>query len=171
MRISAGEFRGRHLVKPKDKRVRVTTERVREALFNILAPELTDAKVLDLYAGSGIVGLEALSRGASFADFVDLSKPSLVAIGENIQTLDLADRTRVIRGDALRFVEKLDESRYDLVLADPPYSLDHAERLLELFRKTAFAKLMSIEHRSNLTLAGDETRRYGDVALTFCFAP
>ncbi len=171
MRISAGEFKGRRLVKPRDSRVRVTTERVREALFSILASEIPGAKVLDLYAGSGVVGLEAVSRGAAAVDFVDLSKHSLQAIRTNITALGVEDRTNVYRGDAVRYLERLGAKAYDLILADPPFSIDHAPKLVALFRETAFANLMSIEHRSSMTLTGDETRQYGDIALTFCFAP
>lgn len=171
MRITAGTYRGRKLARPSDRKVRVTTERVREALFNIHAEKIPGARVLDLFAGSGVVGLEALSRGAATVDFVEVSRASLSAIRANVRALDLSDQTRVHRGDAMRFVERLPEGTYDVVLADPPFSTEHAQKLVELFRRCAFAKFLSIEHRSTLTLTGDETRRYGDVALTFCFAP
>ena len=171
MRIVAGEFKGRKVVRPRDPRVRVTTERVREALFDILSPKLPGARVLDLFAGSGVLGLEAISRGAVWVDFVDVSPVSLSAVRTNVAGLGLEAKTRLRRGDALRFVSGLDPGAYDLALADPPFSSDFAVDLIDLFRGCAFAKTLSVEHRSSLTCTGDDTRKYGDVALTFCFAP
>ena len=103
MRIVAGELGGRRLRMPKDGRVRPTADRVREAWMSILGEELQDARVLDLFAGSGALGLEALSRGAAAATFVELSPPSLEALRANIETLGVAGRARIHRGDALRF--------------------------------------------------------------------
>ncbi len=171
MRIIAGQFKGRRVTRPTDNRVRVTADRVREALFDILSPDLAGARVLDLFAGSGAVGLEALSRGASHVDFVDILPASLKAIRSNIASLSVKHLTRVYRGDALRFVGRLDAGAYDLVLADPPFSSDQARKLADMFADCAFAKTLSIEHRSNLNCTGDDTRRYGDIALTFCFTP
>src|SRR5580765_1019266 len=101
MRIVGGQFGGRRLVMPKDARVRPTADRVREAWMSILGDALTDARVLDLFAGSGALGLEALSRGADSATFVELNPPSLRALEENIAALGVADRASVHRGDAL----------------------------------------------------------------------
>ncbi len=169
MRIVAGQFKGRRLKRPSDRRVRVTTERVREAWFSILAPSLADARVLDLFAGSGLLGLEALSRGAVQADFVDLSADSVRVIRSNAAVLGVSAVTRIYRGDALRFVGRLGEGSYDIVLADPPYSTDQALHLLTLFHARPFAKVLSVEHSAALKCHGDETRRYGDVAVTFCY--
>jgi 16S rRNA (guanine966-N2)-methyltransferase len=169
MRITAGEFKGRNLEPPSDRRVRATTEKVREALFNILGASVSGAKVLDLFAGSGVLGLEALSRGADHADFVDVSSRSLRAVRANIATLDVKSRTQVYHGDALRFAERLQDSAYEVVLADPPYATDQAVRLLEIYRRCTFAQVLSVEHPARLDCPGDETRRYGDVALTFCY--
>jgi len=171
MRIVAGEFGGLKLTRPSDSRVRVTTERVREALFNILSPRIAGARVLDLYAGSGLLGLEALSRGAARVDFVDVLPASLKSIRANVGALGVEQNTHVYRGDALRFVERLDAEVYDLALADPPFSTDQAIELIGKFRDSPFAKTLAVEHRSNLKCKGDDTRRYGDVALTFCFSP
>ena len=171
MRIVAGEFRGLNVAKPSDRRVRVTTERVREALFDILAPRIAGARVLDLFAGSGVLGLEALSRGAAWVDFVDVLPASLKTIRANVASLGLETKTHVYRGDALRFVERLDAGAYDLALADPPFSTDQAVGLVDTFRGHTFAKTLVVEHRSSLVCTGDDTRRYGDVALTFCYLP
>jgi 16S rRNA (guanine966-N2)-methyltransferase len=171
MRIVAGEFGGRRLAVPKDARVRPTADRVREAWMSILAAALPGARVLDLYSGSGALGLEALSRGAASADFVELSAASLRALEANIRALGVDGRTTVHRGDALRYAERLPPAAFDVALADPPYTRDDGARLVALFRRTPFARILSVEHRADQSLGGDDTRRYGDTALTFCHAP
>jgi 16S rRNA (guanine966-N2)-methyltransferase len=171
VRIVAGRFGGRRLVAPKDSRVRPTADRVREAWMSIVAPSLPGARVVDLYAGSGALGLEALSRGAERVDFVELAPASLAALRANIEALDVDDTVRVHRADALRFAQRLERGAYDLALADPPYTGDAAERLVALFRRRPFARILSVEHRADLALPGDDTRRYGDTALTFCHGP
>lgn len=171
MRIVAGRFGGRRLVIPKDDRVRPTADRVREAWMSILGADITGARVLDLFAGSGALGLEALSRGAASVTFVELNPPSLQALRENIVALEVEDAVTVHRGDALRFAERLPGGAFDLVLADPPYTTDQASRLVSLFRRNRFGRILSVEHRSDQQLDGDDTRRYGDTAITFCYAP
>lgn len=137
--------------------------------MSIVAPALPGARVADLYAGSGALGLEALSRGAATVDFVELAPASLAALRANIAALGVEGATHVRRGDALHFAERLQPGAYDIVLADPPYSVDAAERLVALFRATPFARILSVEHRADLAVLGDDTRRYGDTALTFCY--
>jgi len=171
LRIIAGAHGGRRLTAPRDARVRPTADRVREAWMSILASELPGARVLDLFAASGALGLEALSRGAAHADFVELSEKSLRALGANIEALGVAADATVHRGDAIRFAERLGAGAYDVVFADPPYSMDAAARLVALFRRTPFARILSVEHRAGEPVAGDDTRRYGDTAITFCHAP
>jgi 16S rRNA (guanine966-N2)-methyltransferase len=171
LRIVGGSFGGRRLVVPKDARVRPTADRVREAWMSILGQELEGARVLDLFAGSGALGLEALSRGAESAEFVELGASSLAALRANIEALDVGDRVKVHRGDAIRFAERLGPDAYDLAFADPPYAHDAAERLVALFRRRPFARILSVEHRADQRVDGDETRRYGDTALTFCRRP
>jgi 16S rRNA (guanine966-N2)-methyltransferase len=138
--------------------------------MSILGDELVGARVLDLFAGSGALGLEALSRGAESVTFVELSPPSLTALYKNISSLGAEGATTVHRGDAMRFAERLPPAAFDVVLADPPYTVDHACRLVSLFRRTPFGRILSVEHGSTLELDGD-TRRYGDTAITFCHAP
>jgi 16S rRNA (guanine966-N2)-methyltransferase len=170
-RIIAGEFGGRRLSLPADARVRPTADRVREAWMSILAERLAGARVLDLFAGSGALGLEALSRGASHATFVELSSAAVAAIHANAASLGVADRVTVRRGDALRFIQRLEPGAFDLGLADPPYSVPFAERLVAAFRKRPFAHTLVVEHPASVSPGADETRRYGDVALSFCYAP
>jgi 16S rRNA (guanine966-N2)-methyltransferase len=171
VRVVGGEFGGRRLAVPKDSRVRPTADRVREAWMSILGEELRGARVLDLYAGSGALGLEALSRGATAATFVELNPPSLEALRANIAALDVGGRATVHRGDALRFAGGLEVGAFDVAFADPPYATDAADRLVALFRRGAFARILSVEHPADRRVDGDETRRYGDTAVTFCRAP
>jgi 16S rRNA (guanine966-N2)-methyltransferase len=166
-RIVSGTWGGRRLTTPRDARVRPTAERVREAWLNILAPELAGARVIDLFAGSGALGLEALSRGAAHATFIELNTPSLNALKANVASLDAAARCSVIRHDAIRFVAGLDTGAFDVALADPPFVGDFAERLLARWQTLPFAPVLAVEHSSKVTIPGGETRRWGDVAVTF----
>jgi 16S rRNA (guanine966-N2)-methyltransferase len=139
--------------------------------MSILGSELEGARVLDLFAGSGALGLEALSRGAASVDFVELNPPSLRALDQNVAALGAGDAVTIHRADALRYVERLSEGAFDVVFADPPYTGDLAARLVAHFRRHPFGRILSVEHRSDLVLDGDDTRRYGDSAITFCHAP
>ncbi len=170
-RIVSGTWGGRRLAVPRDGRVRPTAERVREAWLAILAPELVGARVLDLFAGSGALGLEALSRGAAHATFVEMHRPSLEALAANIAALDAGPLTTVRRGDAMRFVTQLGAEAYDVALADPPFTIDYAERIAKAWHATPFAPLLAVEHHPRTTLDGGETRRWGDVAVTFFRVP
>lgn len=121
MRIIAGEKRRMTLKCPPGEKTRPTTDRVRESLFGLLTPYLADARVLDLFAGAGTLGLEALSRGARHATFVDAFQPALAALNENIERLELSDGARVVKGDVLKFLTRPSNESYDLIFADPPY--------------------------------------------------
>ena len=138
--------------------------------MSILGGRLIGAKMLDLFAGSGALGLEALSRGAAHATFVELAAPSLAAIRSNVDALGVGDRATLHRGDAMRFVERIVPGAFDIVVADPPYTIPFAERLVEAFRARPFTRLLAVEHPVQMTVGGDEIRRYGDIALTFCHA-
>ncbi len=171
IQIVAGEFKNRRLKTPPGVRTRPTAGRVRAAWFNILQRQIPGARVLDLFAGSGALGLEAISRGAVSADFVEHHAAPLAALKANIATLQAGDRATVHRIDALRFAERLQPGQYDVAFADPPYAAESAVRLAELFRHVPFARICSIEHAADATLPGDDTRRYGDTAITFLYAP
>ena len=171
LRIIAGEFKGRRLKAPAGRAVRPTGDRVKEAWFSILQPSIPDARVLDLFAGSGALGFEALSRGAVQVDFVETHKTSLATIRDNAATLDVEARITIHRSDAMRFAARLQPGAYDVAFADPPYATDDAAKLVELFRATPFAGVLSVEHAADSPVPGDDTRRYGDTAVTFLFAP
>jgi 16S rRNA (guanine966-N2)-methyltransferase len=170
LRIIAGEFRGRRLKTPAGRAVRPTGDRVKEAWFSILQQSIPGARVLDLFAGSGALGFEALSRGAVSVDFVESHKASLAAIRDNAATLNAKARVTIHRSDAMRFAARLQPGGYDVAFADPPYAGDEAAELAQLFRKTPFARVFSIEHGAGTLIDGDDTRRYGDTAVTFLFA-
>ena len=168
MRIVAGEWRGRVIRAPDDRRVRPTADRVREAWMSIVQLELPGARVLDLFAGSGALGLEALSRGAEHATFVESAPKTLAVLAKNIASLDADGRCTVHRVDALRFIEKAATDAYDMAFADPPYGLGLAARVAEQWRATPFAPVLGVEHAARDAMPpGGDTRRYGDTAITF----
>jgi 16S rRNA (guanine966-N2)-methyltransferase len=170
-RIIAGALGGRRLVLPADFRVRPTADRVREAWMSILGPRLPGSSVLDLFAGAGAFGVEALSRGARHVTLVDLSPAAIAAIKANAGALGVEDRITVRRGDAMRYIRKLTLQAFDLALADPPYTIGYAERLVAAFRERPFARVLAVEHPASTAIEGGDTRRYGDVALTFLESP
>lgn len=157
MRIVAGEFKGRRLRAPEGRATRPTTDRVREALFSalcsLLGPDLGEASVLDPFAGSGALGLEALSRGASSATFVDNDRRALTALKANVAELGAGARSTILAGEALAVARRqsLPGAPFSLLLLDPPYRIDATEvaRLLETLSKSglvAEGALVTWEH-------------------------
>ncbi|MFC1574833.1 RsmD family RNA methyltransferase [Gemmatimonadota bacterium] len=158
MRIVAGAWAGRDLVSPGG-RVRPTAEDLRDAWMTWLKEELKDARVLDLFAGTGALGLEALSRGAAKADFVENGSSALHALKSNVTRLRARDRTRIFKKDVFTFLAGLSADSYDLVLADPPYTSTLADRLVALWMERPFGRVLSIEHSADRTLPGKGSRR------------
>ena len=174
MRIIAGKWKSRRLIPVRDRTVRPTTDRVREAWMSILGPRIEGAAVADLFAGSGALGLEALSRGASHVTFVERSRRALGTLERNIRAVGAGGDTTVVCGDALAHLPRLDRARCDLVLADPPYGRGYASELVSRFRQRPFARELWIEHRVNEILPPDipvRQRRYGDTVLTSVAVP
>jgi 16S rRNA (guanine966-N2)-methyltransferase len=168
VRIVAGRWRGRRIGAPRDERVRPTGDRVREAWMSIMNPWLPGAKVLDLYAGSGALGFEALSRGAAQVDFVEIAPASLAALRANAESLEAGPAAVIHRADALRFIERLEPHAYDVAFADPPYDQDQAAKVAEQWLERPFAGVLGIEHRAGETLPGDgDRRKYGNTVITF----
>lgn len=134
MRVVSGDLGGRKLATPDGSDTRPTSDRVREAMFNSLfsLDAIEGARVLDAFAGSGALGIEALSRGALHATFVETGRDALAALRENLETLQLGAQGRVVPGDALAHLERTaaEGSHYDLVLLDPPYGFDQWDELL-----------------------------------------
>lgn len=168
MRIVGGRWRSRRIEAPPGEQVRPTADRVREAWMSILGARIPDATVLDLFAGSGALGLEALSRGAAHAHFVEIAPRSLAALGANIDALGASDRATVHREDALRYATSLEAGACDIAFADPPYGQGLAQRVAERWLAVPFAGVLGIEHRHDERMpAGGETRRYGNTAISF----
>lgn len=166
MRVVAGELGGRRLVSPEGPATRPTTDKAREAVFNSLSSLdlLVGAQVADLYAGSGAMGIEALSRGAEHCTFVERDRGALRALRANIDTLALDDRARVITGDVLAVVASIDA---DLTFADPPYDFDAWDRLLDAVRADF---VVAEAGRAVAAPAGWEAvreKRYGRAWVTF----
>jgi 16S rRNA (guanine966-N2)-methyltransferase len=136
--------------------------------MNILQLDLPGARVLDLYAGSGALGLEALSRGAIAADFVEKDPKSLRGLQENIEALGAQDLATIHRKSAIPFAEGLGALDFDVAFADPPYTSGEAQRLAERWLEKPFSKVLSIEHSAKEAMAGHGvTRKYGSTAITF----
>lgn len=188
LRIVAGQWRGRRIQVPPSG-VRPTADRVREAWMSILQPQIPDARVLDLCAGSGALGLECLSRGAAHCDFVEQSPQVAKVLKANIATLQAGERSTVHIGSAVTFAQDLSTHvssppsqvsphpssvirPYQLALADPPYASEIAGALATIWLNAAFSDIFCLEHSSSDALpdptsgATVDRRRYGDTALT-----
>lgn len=174
MRIVRGSHGGRVLRAPHGAATRPTSEKVREAIFNIL-PDVEGMQVLDLFAGSGALGIEALSRGAAHATFVDQGRPALGAIRGNLRDLGLEERATVLAGDAVVLAARhVPASSWQLVFVDPPYRSDLAVRAVQSLAHLAPDAVIVIEHdRRNAppenlgSLLRTDLRRYGDTLVSF----
>jgi 16S rRNA (guanine(966)-N(2))-methyltransferase RsmD len=179
MRIIAGEFRGRVLKSPTDARTRPTSDRLRETLFNILAPRIAGARFLDLCAGTGAVGIEALSRGASFVSFVDRSRRMCSLIETNLKLCRVEkERHEIALNEAMDFLRREQTRSWDIVFFDPPYQDDYTPTL-SLFGQSDSSllnedSLLIVEHYRKKLLPDDlnELRRLrivkqGDSHLSF----
>jgi 16S rRNA (guanine966-N2)-methyltransferase len=174
MRIVRGSLGGRVLRTPAGADTRPTSEKVREAIFNIL-PDVDGMQVLDLFAGSGALGLEALSRGAAHATFVDQGKAALTSVRTNVRDLGLESRSTVVAGDAVALAARhTPAAPWQLVFIDPPYRSDLALRSATALAHLAGDAVVVIEHdRRNVppdrigSLLRTDERRYGDTMVSF----
>lgn len=168
----AGAARGRRLTAPRGQHVRPTADRVKEALFAALQPHVPGARVLDLYAGAGGLGLEARSRGAASVTFVERDRAALAALRRNLEVVGL-DATHVVVGEVARVLAApVVGAPFDLVLADPPYDHDPAEALARLPDHLVPGAVVVVERSVRSTplrwpagLGVEATRRYGDTLL------
>jgi 16S rRNA (guanine966-N2)-methyltransferase len=180
VRVVAGALGGRRLVAPAGDGTRPTTDRVREALFSILGGMgvVEEARVLDLYAGTGALAIEAISRGAAFATLVESNRAALAALRENVRQLDIAQQVQVIGGRAevwIRGARDLEGGPFDLVLCDPPWSrmTEAAAVLARLARRRDLAPeaLVVVEHAAREPMPAidglerEDERRWGDTAI------
>ncbi|HLL73351.1 MAG TPA: 16S rRNA (guanine(966)-N(2))-methyltransferase RsmD [Pyrinomonadaceae bacterium] len=182
MRIIAGQYRGRVLKSPPSMQIRPTSDRLRETLFNVIAPRIEGARFLDLCAGSGAVGIEALSRGASFVTFVDRSRKMCGLVEANLDLCGVPEELTEVAlseaADFLRRVEARGTLPYDIAFLDPPYAVDYTP-ILDLFGARtplllAAGGIIVVEHhhKNNLRDAVGNIRRWrilkqGDSALSF----
>jgi len=176
MRIIAGKFKGRNLKSPPSLQVRPTSDRLRETLFNVIASRVPDLRFLDLCAGTGAVGIEALSRGATHATFVDRSRRSCQLIEANLELCQIPEEQRdIFCSEVTEFVKQASE-KWDLVFLDPPYNTDYS-RLLQVLGSSALLSeggLLIVEHhhKTNLpettgTLRRGRILKQGDSSLSF----
>ena len=178
MRISAGEHRGRRLQSPKGTKTRPTSDLLRQALFNVLGARIQGARVLDLFAGTGAIGLEALSRGAASVTVVEADRRAVASLQANLAALKLTERARVVVADVLPALTRLQAAgeTFDCIFLDPPYASDLATRCIETladgrllsdngalvtqaFHKTALPERIGVLRRA-------WRRRYGESSLT-----
>lgn len=148
MRIISGKYKGHHLIDFSAPHIRPTTDRVKESLFNIISGYLEDSKVLDLFAGTGNLGLEAYSRGAEHVTFVEKNSKSLEIIRKNIVKLKIQDGYQIVAKDVLKFLSQYEGSPFELILADPPFTEKMADEvMLNASRSPAFGPqtIMTIE--------------------------
>ena len=182
MRITSGELRGRPIQAPPGQDTRPTSDRTRQAVFNILehaawSPGVDGARVLDLFAGSGAMGLEALSHGAAWCQFFDTAQPSLLAIRANVQAFRLDERCSILNRDAARLPRRPDtDPPYDLAFLDPPYGKGLGEAALEALKAgdwmgpDAILVLERAASEPELAASGYEVldqRRYGVASVLF----
>lgn len=132
MRVIAGTARSLRLKTPADMETRPTTDRIKETLFNMLQPYLADAVFIDLYSGSGGIGIEALSRGARHAYFVENNRNAIACITENLQFTRLMDRATILKQDVLSALWGIHEKEADVIFMDPPYNCGHEKQVLQV---------------------------------------
>jgi 16S rRNA (guanine966-N2)-methyltransferase len=148
MRIIAGKWAGRNLTSPSG-RVRPTSEQLRMKWMDALRSDLKGARCLDLFAGSGALGLEALSRGAKSCDFVENSGSALHALKANVAALRARDMTRIFDRDAIPFVGRIDQIAYDIAFVDPPYGSRKLDRIVERWLAEPFSHILCIERATD----------------------
>jgi len=186
MRIIAGEHRGRLLLAPQGETTRPITDRVKQSLFDILAPQIEGALVYDCFAGTGSMGLESLSRGAKFATFFEIDRSALARLSQNIAAIKASDRSRIVSGDLFRWFDlstrrpdSTNASGADIVFLDPPYRFlrDHSDEILQLALHLSHGHL---QPRATVVFRHDvkdelplprlekfDQREYGDMTLEF----
>jgi len=172
MRIVGGVWAGRDLASP-GPRIRPTSEAVRGRWLDLLEGDLEGSRVLDLFAGSGALGLEALSRGAASVDFVENGTASLHSLKANVAALGARKRSRVFKRDAIPFVEALPPGAYDIAFADPPYGSKKLDRVVDRWHLVPFARILGVEHQREHRLEG-KAKRYdfpGETRVTLFSSP
>jgi len=175
MRIIGGTHRGRKIKSVKGIDTRPTSDFVREALFNIIGDRVPGSNFLDLFAGTGAVGIEALSRGANKAVFVEKNPAACAVINQNLQALNFVDKGLVIKDDIIHGIEKiaLEGNIFDIIFLDPPYYKNHIEKTLNILKASSIAaSIVIVQHPRDESFTFDgfscyKNKNYGRTALTF----
>lgn len=173
VRIISGKFGGRRIDSPNNSRTHPMSERIRNALFNSLGSEISGAKVLDVFAGTGAVGIEALSRGAAHVTFIEKDRIAQKILTNNIQLLGLENQTTIIRTSAANWLSTADGGLYDVILADPPYhnpQFSTASDIMGLLKPNGLMVLSHPGRSETPTKTGVvvvDNRSYGNAVLTF----
>jgi 16S rRNA (guanine966-N2)-methyltransferase len=176
VRVISGEFKGRRIAGGKTTRVRPTSDRVKESIFNVLREEVTKKRILDLFAGAGTLGIEALSRGAESVTFVDASQHSINVLKKNLRNLNLENKAAILRLDGMKALSKL-KGEFEMIFADPPYLKGFAQRIIDsIARSTRLKKkgILILEHHKKETfslpqekLSVLKQKKFGDTVVTF----
>lgn len=175
MRIISGSCRGTSLFTLSGDNTRPTLDRVKESVFNILGNVFVDKYVLDLFAGSGALGLESLSRGASFCDFVDMSQDAINIINKNIDKCHMKDKSKVHKSDFKAIIKKFPDKRFDFVFLDPPYGKDMGIEAINNLDKIVKDDAIIILETDGVEAVPDsignferyDFRKYGRIAISF----
>ena len=177
MRVIAGSAKGREIAAPKGKNTRPTLAKVKEAMFGMIQFDIEGSRVLDLFAGSGALGIEAISRGAEHVTFCDADRQAVSIVKGNVKKLGFEDRCDVFTGDSLALLERLSGTEgFDIVLLDPPYETDLESRAIELLRSLSLLKedaILLCEHSADNPPAFPpcyevkKAKKYGDSFVTY----
>lgn len=177
MRIIAGKAKGLFLKSSVHKELRPTSQKVKESLFNILGDKIIDSAFLDAYAGSGSIGIEALSRGAASATFIEKNREALSLLRQNLELSTFSENSKIIFSDCVRAIKTLNEDSFDLIFLDPPYSFSFYEKITNDILEKGILKdngIIIIEHYhknyfniQNQGLICKRQERYGQTSLSF----
>ena len=176
MRITSGIYKGVNIVLPKSSTIRPTSEKIRMALFNTLGDLILNSTMLDIFAGSGAIGIEALSRKASSVNFIEKDRNLCKLINETLININQQNLSHVIQGNAVTILKQLN-SKYDFIFADPPYDYDNKDEILSIIEKSELLNpegMIILEHRSNeninetsINIKRFDVRNYGDTQISF----
>jgi 16S rRNA (guanine966-N2)-methyltransferase len=178
MRVIAGTYRSRRIAAPPEEVTRPTSDRLRETLFNVISQQVRGSRFLDLYAGSGAVGIEALSRGAEMVYAVESNKKAVRTIEQNLNSLDITDHFELIHSDVATAMKQLSGNQFNIVYVDPPYrehgAYEQAFRLLGELKLLATDAIVIAEHDKHFdpgdavaSLSRYRTLKQGDAVLSF----
>lgn len=181
MKIIAGKFKGRNLEYRTRQGLRVTSQKVKEAMYSILGKSIEDARVLDLYCGLGTLGIEGISRGASHVTFVDVDANSLKQLKFFIDKLEIESQTAIIKRDAIKAIKQMEPDSFDIIIMDPPYHVGCEVKTMEAIQKCKILKaggICVVEHYEDNPLPQDvdglqlrKAKVYGDTSLSIYMLP